>query len=145
PRSRCSSTAAARGPCPTTRSTRCDPPTDAPRGPVTDPATPGRLERIGVVEGFYGAPWSFEERLDFFRWAAGAGLEEYLYAPKDDPFHRARWQDPYPEDELARLTELVAGAADAGIRFTYAIHPGLTMRFADDADHAALAAKARQL
>ena len=31
-----------------------------------------------------------------------------MHAPKDDPYHRAQWREPYPDDELAQLAELVA-------------------------------------
>ncbi|WP_213452389.1 beta-N-acetylglucosaminidase domain-containing protein [Rhizomonospora bruguierae] len=113
------------------------------------PATPGHgdpeLPVRGTVEGFYGPPWSHAERLAHLEFSARVGLNTYVYAPKDDPHHRARWRQPYPEPELARLAELAAASRALGIRFVYAISPGLSMRFADDADHRALAAKAGQV
>ena len=51
----------------------------------------------GVIEGFYGAPWSHDERLDLIRFCAQHGLNTWVHAPKDDPYHRARWREPYPE------------------------------------------------
>src|SRR3954447_19015797 len=99
----------------------------------------------GTVEGFYGTPWSQAERLAHLEFSAGVGLNTYVYAPKDDPYHRVRWTEPYPPAELARLAELAAAARAAGIRFVYAISPALTMRFADERDDRALAAKAGQL
>ena len=101
----------------------------------------GRLQ-AGVVEGFYGPPWSHRERLDLLAAAPALGLDTYLYAPKDDPWHRGRWREPYPPDALARLGELAAAARDAGVAFVWSAAPGLSMRYADDAEHAALAAKA---
>ena len=38
----------------------------------------------GVIEGFYGPPWSRAERLQLFDWLAAWGLNTYLYAPKED-------------------------------------------------------------
>ena len=99
----------------------------------------------GIVEGFYGEPWSFDERIRMFGFAASVGLDRYLYAPKSDPWHRERWREPYPDDEAARLGALARAAEAAGVQFSYAISPGLSMRYADDADHRALAAKCRQL
>lgn len=103
------------------------------------------LARRGVVEGFYGPPWSHDERLDFLRFAGGVGLNEYLYAPKDDPYHRERWREPYPDDAIAEIGELAKEAAARHVRFVYTIAPALSMRFCDDAEHALLAAKAEQL
>lgn len=100
--------------------------------------------RCGLVEGFYGRPWSHAERLEFLAFGAGAGFDEYLYAPKDDPYHRERWREPYPGPELDRIAELVAAAEGRGTRFTFALAPALSMRFSDDAEHAALARKAEQ-
>lgn len=99
----------------------------------------------GTVEGFYGTPWSHAARLDHLRYAAGIGFNTYVYAPKDDPYHRERWRDPYPSDASGRLAELAAHARELGIRFVFTVSPGLSMRFADDAEHEALAAKAEQL
>jgi hypothetical protein len=99
----------------------------------------------GTVEGFYGPPWSHETRLAHLEFCAGIGFNTYVYAPKDDAYHRERWHEPYPEVELGRLAELGATARSLGIRFVYTISPALSMRFAEDAEHAALAAKAGQL
>jgi hypothetical protein len=106
---------------------------------------PGALKIRGTIEGFYGPPWSPGERLDHLRFSAAAGLDTYVYAPKDDPFHRRRWREPYPKAELDRLGDLIRCADEAGVRFVYALHPALSMRFAQDDEHAALAAKALQL
>lgn len=104
----------------------------------------GRLQ-AGVVEGFYGPPWRHDERLAVLDAAPRLGLGTYLYAPKDDPWHRERWREPYPPDALARLGELAARAAAAGVAFVWSVAPGLSMRYADDAEHAALARKAEQV
>ncbi|MFC7549307.1 beta-N-acetylglucosaminidase domain-containing protein [Plantactinospora sp. GCM10030261] len=99
----------------------------------------------GTVEGFYGPPWPHAERLAHLEFSARIGLDTYVYAPKDDPHHRARWREPYPHSELTQLAELAATAHGLGIRFVYAISPGLSMRFTDDGDHRALVDKAIQV
>jgi hypothetical protein len=99
----------------------------------------------GTIEGFYGPPWSHAQRLSHLAFCAAAGFDTYVYAPKDDPYHRRRWRDPYPAAELNRIAELAAAAAERGVRFVYALHPALDMRFADDTEHETLAAKAAQL
>lgn len=119
----------------------------APRPPAApgSPRTTGGALSAGVVEGFYGPPWSHEERLALLADAPAFGLDTYLYAPKDDPWHRDRWREPYPADRLALLGELAAVAAAAGVRFVWAVAPGVSMRFSDDDEHAALARKAAQV
>jgi hypothetical protein len=43
----------------------------------------------GVVEGFYGRPWTTEQRRHLFKKLRKLGMNTYLYAPKDDLKHRA--------------------------------------------------------
>src|SRR3954454_2813888 len=100
---------------------------------------------IGTIEGFYGPPWSHDQRLAHLKFCARAGFDTFVYAPKDDPYHRRRWRDPYPAPDLARIAELAGRAGALGLRFVLALHPALDMRYSDDAEHAALAAKATQL
>ena len=57
------------------------------------------FQRRGIVEGFFGPPWSMAHRKALFRFGAKRGMNTYLYAPKDDPYHRERWRDPYPKGE----------------------------------------------
>jgi len=99
----------------------------------------------GVIEGFYGAPWTHEERLDLIAFCGREGLTTWVHAPKDDPFHRTRWREPYPDEELGRLGELVAATARHGVRFAYAVAPGLDMRYAHDDELELLVAKCEQV
>lgn len=78
----------------------------------------------GVIEGFYGNPWSHADRLRQFDFYGQQKLNIYVYGPKDDPYHRAHWRDPYPEAEAARLRELVEAAHRNKVQFVWAIHPG---------------------
>lgn len=95
----------------------------------------------GVIEGFYGTPWSHTERLNQLDFYGRTKQNVYVYSPKDDPYLRARWRDAYPPAELARLAEL-AGRADANhVRFTYALSPGLSVCYSSDADIEALTRK----
>lgn len=89
------------------------------------PTMTNEFRASGVVEGFFGPPYSFEQRRALFLFTARAGLNTYIYAPKEDPFHRDRWRDPYPAEYLAHFQELATLGADAGVRFVYAIAPGL--------------------
>lgn len=95
----------------------------------------------GVIEGFYGPPWSHQDRLDMIRFMGRVGMNVYFYGPKDDPFHRERWRDPYPADQIARIGELVKAGRDNGVDVWFAISPGLSMTYSDSSDYRALLAK----
>ena len=99
----------------------------------------------GTIEGFYGEPWSHSDRLDHLRFSAACKLNSYFYAPKDDPYHRERWREPYPDADLHRLQELATAADRHGLRFVYCLAPGLSIRYSSSEDHSALLAKADQL
>jgi hyaluronoglucosaminidase len=97
------------------------------------------LRIAGVIEGFYGQPWSHEQRLDLIAFCGQHGLTTWVHAPKDDPYHRARWREPYPDDELARLAELAAAGERHGVEVVYALAPGLDVCYSRELD--ALVAK----
>ena len=108
------------------------------------PAAAGAaIPLCGVIEGFYGTPWTEDARLDMISFCGRTGFNAYIYAPKDDPYHREKWREPYPEGELADLSRLVAAAQKNGVRFIFAVSPGLDLHFGagEDADCAAMLAK----
>lgn len=95
----------------------------------------------GVVEGFYGTPWTHAERLDQLDFYGRTKQNVYVYSPKDDAYLRAQWRDEYPAAELAQLKELVDRAAANHVRFTYALSPGLSVCYSSASDIAALTRK----
>lgn len=95
----------------------------------------------GIVEGFYGRPWTHQERLEMFAFMQSRGLNGYIYAPKDDALHRDNWRAPYPDDALARFATLAQAARDHGIHFTFAVSPGLSLCYSDPVELNALLAK----
>ena len=99
----------------------------------------------GVIEGFYGPPWSHAERLDLIRFCAQHDLNTWVHAPKDDPYHRAQWREPYPDDQLARLGELVTLCHEVGVDFAYAIAPGLDICYSHESEWERLLAKIEQV
>ncbi len=86
----------------------------------------------GVIEGFYGQPWSFAQRRRLIAWMHERGLNTYLYAPKDDFKHRALWREPYGPDELSALAVLIGCCQQQQVEFVYAIAPGLDMHYATE-------------
>jgi hyaluronoglucosaminidase len=119
---------------------------DAGRGlPVLAVRDWPAAETRGVIEGFYGTPWSQADRLDQLAFYGAHKMNTYEYSPKDDPYLRERWRDPYPDEQLATLTELVDAADANHVRFAYALSPGLSVCYSSDADIAALVAKFEQM
>jgi hyaluronoglucosaminidase len=78
---------------------------------------------LGIVEGFYGKPWSWNAREAAVRYLAPHGYRFYMYAPKADPFLRRRWKEPYPETLAEPLGALSALCAEAGVRFGVGLSP----------------------
>jgi len=81
------------------------------------------LRGIGVVEGFYGKPYTVEMRRGMFRALSGCEDPVYLYAPKDDPFHRREWRKPYPALNWGEVEESIALASEAGVAFHFGLSP----------------------
>ncbi len=99
---------------------------------------------LGVVEGFYGPPWSWEERERMVEFLGRHGYNLYVYAPKDDALHRASWRDLYLPEELKPFRHLAQRCVRAGIEFVYGISP-VDIRNRDKADLAVLLDKVEQL
>ena len=90
----------------------------------------------GIVEGFYGHPYSVESRLSLFEFCKRFKLNVFVYGPKSDPYHLGNWRDDYPtslteqqrffgmitQDDLKTMTE---AAKACHVDFIWAAHPGL--------------------
>uniref|UniRef100_A0A8C2DV19 Protein O-GlcNAcase n=1 Tax=Cyprinus carpio TaxID=7962 RepID=A0A8C2DV19_CYPCA len=107
----------------------------------------GRKKFItGVVEGFYGRPWTMEQRKELFRrYCQKWGLNTYLYAPKDDYKHRMFWREMYSVEEAEQLTTLISAAKEYGVEFIYAISPGLDITFSNQKEVSTLKRKLDQV
>ncbi|MCM1502156.1 MAG: beta-N-acetylglucosaminidase domain-containing protein [Bacteroidales bacterium] len=87
----------------------------------------------GVVEGFYGTPWSHEVRLSLIDFYGKSKMNCYLYGPKDDPYHSCPdWRLPYPEKEAADIKELVEACNRNRVEFVWAIHPGQDIKWNEE-------------
>ncbi len=78
----------------------------------------------GFIEGYYGNPWSTEDRVELMTWGGYYKLNSYFYAPKDDPKHNSSWRELYTDEELETKIKPLAEAGNASkCRFVYALHP----------------------
>ena len=104
-----------------------------PRLPLAEVTDYPDIPYRGVVEGFYGTPWSHEARLSQLDFYGRNKMNTYIYGPKDDPYHRTpHWRKPYPEKEAAQLRELVERAKANNVIFYWAIHPGQDIRWNEE-------------
>ncbi len=99
----------------------------------------------GVVEGFYGQPWTESQRLTLYEQMDSWGLNTYLYAPKDDLKHRSMWRERYDASELSSLRVLADACSKRGLRFIYGLSPGADIRFADPSEVACIKERFDQL
>ena len=87
----------------------------------------------GIVEGFYGTPWSHKVRLSLIDFYGRYKLNTYVYGPKDDPYHSSpNWRKPYPADEAKNIHELVEACDKNRVEFVWAIHPGKDIKWNEE-------------
>jgi hypothetical protein len=78
---------------------------------------------LGTIEGFFGRPYSWDERTALMRFLAPRGYDFYIYAPKADAFLRRRWREAHPATEMARIAEFAAACRAAGVTFGIGLSP----------------------
>ena len=88
---------------------------------VTDyPSVPYR----GLVEGYYGNPYSEANRMSLFEMFGRQKMNMYIYGPKDDAYHRGKWRENYPAAQAEKIRSYVNVAKANKVDFVWAIHPG---------------------
>lgn len=99
----------------------------------------------GYIEGFYGPTWENGKRLSVMKLMASYGMNTFFYAPKDDIYHREKWRELYPENELENLKNLFNVANENYLDFHWTIGPGLTYRYTSDEDFTILINKIKNI
>lgn len=85
----------------------------------------------GALEGYYGSPWSVEDRIDMMKFGGEIKMNQYGFAPKDDPYHNSKWRELYPKAELEDMKSMAEAGNESKCYFVYMLHPFMTnpMRF----------------
>lgn len=96
---------------------------------------------LAALEGYYGPPLSHAERVSLVEWLAAHDYDAYAYSPKDDPFARERWREPYPSDQMQQFAELVAVCEANGMQLGLTMNPGLDWKLDDPSEVDKLTAK----
>ncbi|MBX3560588.1 MAG: beta-N-acetylglucosaminidase domain-containing protein [Sphingomonas sp.] len=78
---------------------------------------------LGLIEGFFGRPWSWAARRETVAFLRGHGYGFYLYAPKADVWLRRRWQEPWPGGEFAELLAFRDFCRLENVRFGIGLTP----------------------
>ncbi|MGD9604757.1 MAG: beta-N-acetylglucosaminidase domain-containing protein [Bacilli bacterium] len=105
----------------------------------------------GIVEGYYGEPWTLDEHLDMADFMDQFRLNAFMYAPKTDQYHREKWFELYPDDLFQQLLTIKNKLASKDIDFYYCISPGHAknpedgFQYAKDADFDRLFIKLKQV
>jgi hyaluronoglucosaminidase len=99
----------------------------------------------GVVEGFYGKPWTHAQKLKGIEFFADYNMNTYFLAPKDDPLQRFNWRSPFISDYLDTTQELIERGKVHGIDFVLCVSPGLSVEYSSEADVDSVVYRFKQL
>jgi hypothetical protein len=87
---------------------------------------------LGIIEGYYGTPWSWEARDYVVRFLSGHDYRFYIYAPKADRHLRKKWREEHSAEITERLAALSARCRSLGVRFGVGLSPFEIYRNFDD-------------
>ena len=99
------------------------------------------IPELGIIEGFYGKPWTWESRKETVSSLAPYGYRFYIYAPKADQFLRRKWHEPHPANMAASIRAFATHCKEAGVRFGIGLSPYDLFNNFDDASRIALKTK----
>ena len=88
-----------------------------------DTAVKKKQPVIGIIEGFYGKPWTWEDRRNCVAFLQNHGFDFFIYAPKSDLILREKWPDAWPESIFQELRTLSDACHAGNIRFGIGLSP----------------------
>tara|TARA_B110000503_G_C7108639_1_gene397089 strand:+ start:453 stop:1610 length:1158 start_codon:yes stop_codon:yes gene_type:complete len=83
----------------------------------------------GYIEGFYGQILSWQDRDRILIKLKKSKMNSYLYAPKEDAFHRKNWRLPYKSQWAKEFKHFSKNANINKIQILFGISPGLDFNF----------------
>ena len=99
----------------------------------------------GVVEGFYGKPWTHSQKMKGIEFFADCNMNTYFLAPKDDPLQRFNWRSPFTNEYLVQTKELIDLGKTHGIDFVLCVSPGLSVEYSSQSDVDCVVTRFKQL
>ncbi|MCE9522630.1 MAG: beta-N-acetylglucosaminidase domain-containing protein [Alphaproteobacteria bacterium] len=100
---------------------------------------------LGIIEGYFGRPWSFADRTAVMQTLGAHGYSFFHYAPKGDEFLRRRWREAHPAAMWEELRIFAAACRAAGVRFGVGLSPYEVFNNFDDEARTALRARVTTL
>ncbi len=95
----------------------------------------------GLIEGFYGTPWTAEARLAMVEWAGTLRMTHYLYAPKAAPLINTAWMLPFEKLDLAHFKALAEAGSRNRVRICVEMHPSWMFHYSSPEDRSVLLGK----
>lgn len=83
----------------------------------------------GFIEGYYGNPWTVEDRIELMKFGGRFKMNRYIFAPKDDIYHNKKWRELYPDEELSNISRMAQAGNESKCQFTWSIHPFMNAAF----------------
>jgi hyaluronoglucosaminidase len=99
----------------------------------------------GIIEGFFGRPWSWQTRQDYASFLKQNNYQYYIYAPKADRYLRRQWAEPWPDLDYANLQQLGQVYQQTQVEWGVGITPFEIHHNFDDHTKALLNAKIRSI
>lgn len=92
------------------------------------------FEIRGVVEGFYGNPWSHNSRLTAIKRLSSFNFNSYMYCPKDAAWQRAKWRNNLDSELRQQMSETALVCKENGIDLCLCVSPGLDIVYSSESD-----------
>ncbi|WP_339707550.1 beta-N-acetylglucosaminidase domain-containing protein [uncultured Sphingosinicella sp.] len=105
----------------------------------------GTTPPLGLIEGYFGEPWTWADRTHVMRSLAPHGFSFFIYAPKADAYLRRQWQDDHPAEAMDALAHFADACRDAGVAFGIGLTPYELHNDWSGAGKAALTARLKAL
>ena len=97
--------------------------------------------RRGIVDSYHGGNWTQDFRLSMIELAARLKMNEYVYAPKNDPYVGSpEWYMPYQQGREENLKELIEACRRNRIDFIWCVRPDSAFSWSE-ADYGLLLGK----
>ena len=80
----------------------------------------------GYIEGYYGRLLNWTDRFNLLNQLGELNVNFYIYGPKEDPLHRARWMDLYSAEQEENFKSFLEKSLQSDVKVYIAISPGLS-------------------
>jgi hyaluronoglucosaminidase len=98
----------------------------------------------GVVEGFYGQPWTHQNRLEAIYYFKQFNFNTYVIAPKNDRNQRLNWRELLNGKKLEELSELISAGERNNVAVSESVSPGHSVVYSSQIDRDFIVARFQQ-